>query len=294
MQPYICLHPRSGSQMRGLLALLSVFAAAGCPPGLYWDQGVCAPCQPGYYKPDSSNSSACWPCPVGTVCASAGSSMPIVLGVGQNGSVGQCVIGSCVNAIRSADNSCTTCLPGFFLRGGACEPCAPGRYSGHYGSVECDVCPNGTYAQFNASVGCAACDAGKYASSPGATRCSTCGFRETNSPNFDACVCVAGSSDSSGACLPCSPGHYWAEGMCIPCPPGTGLSDVIADTCVPCAPGFYSNSSLPGICVLCPLSTYSSGSGRSACTSCPVGALLLLVSYHNNTRRVCTIYVVFC
>ena len=93
-----------------------------------------------------------------------------------------------------------------------CQPCLVGQYSGQYGGGiysregdgSCIMCPNGTYGLYAGSVGCVSCPVGQYSTSPGSLGCLTCGFRQTNSPKSDSCVCIAGSSTDT--CLPCAPG----------------------------------------------------------------------------------------
>lgn len=88
-----------------------------CPIGTFSEagDGVCRPCQPGYYTLENGTVS-CEPCPPGYMCKVPSESPKVC----PRGSYTSCIAQEC------------------------CTPCPMGSYNLHSGSTRCIKCPAGT------------------------------------------------------------------------------------------------------------------------------------------------------
>ena len=184
-----------------------------------------------------------------------------------------------------------------------CIPCPAGTYKNTLGSTQCSSCPaNKSSPVMSTStqdctcspglgifyldetskehvVKCTVCAQGKFKSISGDIPCSNCPANTISprgSTTITSCVCNAGFSGASGACLSCTAGTYKTlpgNGACTNCNDEEPFIDATrqiqrAQTCQQCAPGTYQNMSSPGaLCVNCPVNS-TSPVGSQSITNC--------------------------
>jgi hypothetical protein len=171
-------------------------------------------------------------------------------------------------ALCGSESACSTCNPGFFLKGGLCEAC-PNRCrecGDSTGSVVCSGCQPGYYllseqcyeCPYQYSLTClnsviTACQEGYYLASSGA-QCLPCVISDCLLCDQTACTrCRAGFYRvGTSACSPCFT-------KCLAC------SSSVA--CTSCAAGF-SLSNFGRVCLDCSTLSAQCATCSSACTSC--------------------------
>ena len=116
---------------------------------LVWP-GYCNGCEPGFFKPATSNEQ-CTPCPANTFSTATAARYAAT-----------CV--PCIpNAVSASASVACACDVGFSAEGAACVACALGKYKRDVGPTACTVCPANSVNLTNSSEGCA-CAAGAEAS----------------------------------------------------------------------------------------------------------------------------------
>ena len=203
-----------------------------------WNVG-CVQCPAGTAA-GALNSSFCAPCGEGAV--SGPGSSQCVCGGGYTGPDGEPCAKCEKGKFKASTGSepCEPCAAGFFNGEEGkteCEACAAGFVSG-VGADVCDVCERGTFetsnvcepcaaGYFNGEEGkteCEACAAGMYAAATGAAECDACALTEWSAPGAAACVCAAGYTGESGACVPCAADTFKSvigNSTCLACPVDT-------------------------------------------------------------------------
>eukprot|EP01045_Picozoa_sp_COSAG04_P013969 COSAG04_NODE_1020_length_8729_cov_2.983082_3_plen_1985_part_00 len=231
-----------------------------CAPGTEVSDGSCTPCDAGRADLDSDADTPC----------------------------SECLAGSYSNA---SSTSCTICAAGTHAAAGAseCSPCAAGTSDDDYlPSTACVGCTIGRASKEAGAYGaCDQCAAGKSAVAENATSCTDCPTDEYDHDDNATTACVdcpdgrfaeAGTSDSSGGCVPCGVGWEGGNESCSLCPPGKSDHDSNAATlCQPCGAGSYSESagafgnldSANG-CQSCAGGSYVAA-GSTACIACLAG-----------------------
>ena len=273
-----------------------------CGPGFGLDRGRCRPCPPTTFNSmnatircqscpfpltsprQSTNASACRPCPRG-----------------REGSM---------------FSGCSLCPAGTFKPGrmGDCRQCLLGSVSSR-GAVACMQCPAGTFSARRFAESCTSCPGSTTSNGPGATQCrrtrsASCPSTTFENANGDCEMCrpqfrynketkmcepcPSGTVSMGGLqteCTACPPGQtpgqfsgdcrcpqgMFDEGKkCRPCPPGTGgnfVNVIGRSSCIDCDIGTFSNR--PGMtrCTPCPFGTFSDEEGATRCKRCPSGSV---------------------
>ena len=261
----LCVDPHTTTLSGADSAALCV-----CEPGFTLQNGVCAPCAAGLFKPDAGDD-ACLACPSGST------SLP-----------------------ASVSSSECVCQSGKFSEGGACVSCAVGTYKPFTGNGSCPACQGtmttlgsgstsledclcreGHFGSAGGAVdgsGCSECPEDSYKTSIGsATQCTNCPDNsltvDTGNTAVGACLCGPGwTGVASEGCTACAEGTYKdAAGPadCQPCPvhsvsPPT--SNTLADCA--CMPGFTGAD--PSACVACVAGTFKGNAGSEPCQQCAV------------------------
>lgn len=224
-----------------------------CPVATYGSSaGICSYCPKGYYNNATVASSACLPCPIGTV-----------------GGPFNYTRYRCYNCPVGTYSPSTLASTSFMN----CLPCAPHQITpvgGTYSFNEIDYLSGtnltGPYAkityQFNAlGYMCQTCADGTYPSNQ--TSCIACpsGFVRNSNVN------------SNPYCTSCGIGYYAANATtCLPCALGS-ITSGNGTTCIPCAAGTYYQSST-GVCIRCLFNSYSATSGLTSCSFCAPGQIV--------------------
>ncbi|XP_022316517.2 uncharacterized protein LOC111120118 isoform X1 [Crassostrea virginica] len=117
---------------------------AGCPKGQELSvRGTCVPCQPGFYK-DQTTLASCQPCPYGTTTEAGGST-----------SLDKCNIAVCAAGSYRSDNQCFLCPLGQYQprRGQTqCLQCGPGQTTVLEGSRRAADCVEGNVDECQTNV----------------------------------------------------------------------------------------------------------------------------------------------
>ena len=208
-----------------------------CIPGYYFfNQTICQPCAPGFFKDGYNKTLQCKPCAVGS---------------STEGLEGQTGCWPC------SENATTYGLAGQ----SQCQTCP---LSLMRGILEGCVCTTGLVMDIF-RVRCVFCPPG-YTSSPPTSKfeqtCVQCPPYHTTNP-------------LTGLCTICSPGSVPNPVLCEPCPPGSMMSGE-ASSCLLCPPGSFSSMQGATECAECPLNQAGSAAGLSSCVECPPHSTLLL------------------
>ena len=141
---------------------------------------------------------------------------PLAGGAGAGARVRDACAAECVSAdgcqpgaaLNASTGACESCAPGRFSRAGnACEDCAPGKHQDNAGASYCYDCPVGRFGERPGLAECATC--------PGNS--STCSLLKT--PFGTRADCLSGAT--SAAQCTCSEGFLpGPSGVCEPCPFG--------------------------------------------------------------------------
>ena len=186
---------------------------------------ACTSCSVNYIYSVDINS--CISCPAGRFSA------------GRTSTLCTTCFAGCSTCTSSANNTCTGCLPQFYLVNSTCTACNNGSYS--LGGIEstCTAC----------SVGCTVCTSDIICSSCSATY----GLNSLN--NCILCLPGTYSLGGSTACLSCNAG-------CSSC------TSSLANSCQSCIINYIlSNNS----CSFCPFGSFSAGGIASTCRNCSAG-----------------------
>ena len=260
---------------------VGTFAPAGSGGGL----ASCVECSTGYADADSSPSTACTACSLGTFSAVSGLAACLTCPTGSvtyNGEV----------MASNAATRCTQCEAGQFSPDSqtACGECGAGLY-GIAATSACIVCPPGSVTETLAAPGaeqCISCPVGQFSNSsqtvcqecpagsvtntlaaPGAALCTRCGANTySKSPEFPCTGCDEGwrADAISRTCVPCPDGMKTDGGnhtyeTCPVCPTEERCRCTDEATC--CTP--ESNSEGNG-CATCKCGYLTAG---SRCLECP-------------------------
>ena len=117
---------------------------------------------------------------------------------------------------ESLGTACELCAAGSYTQhygSSNCSTCYAGKYADNVGSTSCSDCPRGTFAA-PVSATCAMCPSGEYSSGCGSANCSQCAPGSyTSGTGLSRCaICDEGTfssgSGSSSACASCLPGSF--------------------------------------------------------------------------------------
>jgi len=200
-----------------------------CPPGTYFNLGVCSKCPIGQYNPESAQKQ-CVRCP--TIQGMEG----VTEGLG-----------------ATASYECKEkCSPGSYYDtvNDLCRPCGHGRYQPEAGKFTCELCPVGLTTrtrkathvdecrqdcgdgeQLGLDEECALCPVGTYRTQGIHRGCQECPEGVTTSK--------AGSVSEAACNLPiCAPGRYLSanDNSCKLCPRGQYQPDSQQTSCIECPP----------------------------------------------------------
>jgi hypothetical protein len=228
-----------------------------CTPGRYTDtSGDCDDCPSGYFQ-SASNQPSC------TQCA-------------------DCPAGSRNSCSNSFEGYCVDCVPGKFVREGACVTCPASYYqpdTNGASCMACGSCPAGSRRGCgNSTEGlCSECAPGKFVSAGACESCPAGYFQaEANQPSCLQCAdCPAGSRQncgrsSEGYCGDCTPGKFVSVALeeCVGCPGGYYQSGTNQAECEGCEQGKYQDGTSPAFCVACPPGSFSSYANETSCGEC--------------------------
>eukprot|EP01048_Picozoa_sp_COSAG05_P014773 COSAG05_NODE_1703_length_4249_cov_8.733735_1_plen_1033_part_10 len=146
----------------------------------------------------------------------------------------------------AGSTNCISCVPGEYAVNASvpCEDCPVGSVAPWAGSTNCISCVPGEYA-VNASVPCEDCPVGRYTAGSGQPQCSECarGSITAVSCSASCTFCPSGRfhPNNSLVCQNCSVGHYSSEVCHLKCTPCVGgVANTTGSTvCTPCAPGRF-------------------------------------------------------
>ena len=292
---------------------------------------ACIDCAPGHYS-ELESVPACKSCDVGTFNSQFGNIVCPDCSLGKyNNEVGRkkcriCDAGQYVNLTRAT--ACQSCPKGRALSEGStlakyhdsesdCESCVPLEYGPDEGLSECVACPGGHPSKhgmvtcsdgkcdpgfYKVNSKCLICPDGQYQEVRGQISCVLCpsGWFGLSSLSCQPCRrgffgSLAGATDQSQGCLPCSAGRYSDQDHlagpdsssipplvpCDSCVLGTFSSIVGASsaaTCISCAAGKFSNTDSATeeitACQPCDPGRYNAvigASNSSDCRLCPAG-----------------------
>lgn len=225
-------------------------------------------CQPGYYLADGTDETGkdikkCEPCNENEYTTSATATgckvCPTTTGA--------------KSMVFDADNNickAASCLEGYQLKDGSCEPCAPGTYSKTSDTAQCKTCdmkctecPDGHFSGHAASS-CTKCPAGTHTVGDDRTECKALNCQSGEHVNGNACEedsksncgaprneCIqlnhGTSACTNGQCVyTCEAGYYWEDNCnddqgrcCIQCPEGSYCPTAGLTSPIPCPVGHY-------------------------------------------------------
>ncbi|KAK3579233.1 hypothetical protein CHS0354_033303 [Potamilus streckersoni] len=261
--------------------------------------GLCVPCEIGYYRNDT-DSSTCQPCQTGFITKSNGSV-----------SLSDCNIVSCLAGSRRnvTSNMCTLCEKGTYQpdkwmteciscgptdrwttdstgssNQSQCKFYCPSGYEKTTGT-DCKICTVGTYKDNTVNIfgGCTACPFGMTSPTNGSTSVQNCSIHQ----------CQAGYKNNANrtGCIKCPLGTYqplFDQLDCMTCPAnlstrqeGSNSStacetycpsgqEKVGDVCNQCQIGYYKDNSesLFGTCQHCPDNYVTPVSNRTARALC--------------------------
>ncbi|KAG8951647.1 hypothetical protein FRC04_005935 [Tulasnella sp. 424] len=156
--------------------LASSVSALQCSKGLGPKNGICQPCDPGYYNDqDAGECKAAQP-----GWYACGSTSLTCYGATQQTQCGQGYY-----AMGSGNSYCTICPAGSTCQSQTTDqpqPCVPGRYMPYQGSgaSQCLECEAGKYNNEYGATGCCKCCAGTFNEHTSQTHCFYCGENTAN------------------------------------------------------------------------------------------------------------------
>ena len=195
----------------------------------------------------------------------------------------------------TSTGACGPCPVGSYSsRGGTCELCAPGFFSGQAGASECTACAAQQYAPTSGLSGCLDCnewvmkggtectvpscaEAHYYDESRGECQpCSVCQastytVRRCGGLNDTVCAGCLGACPSFYALTEyctlyedsvcsyigvCAAGTYFVGYSCAPCADGQYNAEPGATACTACAGGYYPNAAKTGCVGACEAGSY--------------------------------------
>ena len=208
----------------------------------------CDYCLPGYISLNNNlDNMQCLPCLFGCACLAPQTCLYCLDGFSFDPVMKVCVqcppncicsspsiCDSCIlGYIKSENNNCDKCLPGYATNGYYCRPCKPNCLCNFPGN--CDECKEGYWMDIETRI-CKKCDLGCICDTKGT--CSKCidGFALAEDGSCKACLknclcqrpntcdsCQIGAlMDNSGLCSICKIGYQDIDGICDTCKIGFG------------------------------------------------------------------------
>ncbi|GMI00164.1 hypothetical protein TrLO_g11697 [Triparma laevis f. longispina] len=236
---------------------------------------TCEYCGPGFYADQASNT--CKECPINSFSV-GGVNACEVRPSGTNNAMGSTACSPCPPGTITTSTTCQQCEQGKYAEFGAtsCSPCQSGQYADEVGLAACKTCKICGAGKFTSSacfgnsetecVDClkgtasmgGECLTGKYYDEP-SSECKLCPsgkFTATGGVGIWQCsTCDVGfySSDPGASnCLTCDPGKYTNEEQtaCLSCPAGK-ISGVAGSECTVCDTGKFAEKEGSVECQLC-------------------------------------------
>ncbi|KAK3591334.1 hypothetical protein CHS0354_028441 [Potamilus streckersoni] len=256
-----------------------------CPPGQHYLNGICQPCEIGYYK-SGTNADRCQPCSVGFITLTRGSISST------DCSIPACLAGQYLLTSTSI-LECRSCPFGTYQNATwqrECKPCQAGYTTVNMGSVNADACvvecldgqernnvtglcfscPIGTYRKVGLNPKCMICPSGLLTSTTGSITDAECvlspckkGYRYLLQTQVCE-ICPRGMyqpDDGKFTCNDCPVDRYYT----------TREGATSATECrSPClaGQGFNLNTQL---CYDCPVGSYQPNVSSFKCIECPTG-----------------------
>ena len=242
---------------------------------------VCAPCEPGTFKPGRGNE----------ICAET-------CGLHETSAAGATSASDCF------------CSRGFTRALGLCTACEAGTYKSQDGDSVCQPCAEGTYSDETAATSCRSCPGAYDTSEQGSRDASSCvckpGYFVLNSASCQPCIAgTFSASKGSRTCTACSAGSFsggTASSSCISCPsnstsePGStaaedcqclpGYTGGQGRDCTACAAGSFKNAFGSAPCEFCSMGKYS-GPVSTACTECRADAFTTTLNNGSTSAADC-------
>jgi len=236
--------------------------------GATQDDGICAACIPGMFKP-FDRAGRCKTCPEGFFTNQRSSTFCHTCPEGFYNNV-------------KGNSKCTACLAGRYSDqstqsfSSSCKGCPAGKYAPSTNSISCFDCPpgtnnkdtQGTTAEHDEQSDCQNCSIGKYS--------------EFLGHGMECFECLSAKVSGTLECGGCSPGTYInktasaEESSCRLCPKGYYTNDRDLKACYVCPLGYYSSEKRPFLnCQSCPRGTFGHSeaaiSKSVGCNNCTRG-----------------------
>ncbi|XP_059152294.1 sushi, von Willebrand factor type A, EGF and pentraxin domain-containing protein 1-like isoform X2 [Physella acuta] len=213
-----------------------------CPPGSYYENDACVPCEVAHYQPDEGQLT-CLPCPGGTLTDSSGANNVSLC-------VGECSFGEYSETGLEPCHLCPLNMFNFFKGSTVCLNCPDGKRTKGLGSKsdsDCSLqCQAGSYSETGLEP-CKLCPLGQYQPEAGGKECLLCPALWTNTTgarNISDCIvpenaCTDVRCENNGTCVM---SNNWATCLCAPGYTGDSCESDVQD----CIPNICQND---GLCV---------------------------------------------